>query len=50
MNKHSRQQPGEHAVNWDGRDSRGRVVPPGVYFYHLQTAVGSDTRRAILVR
>jgi hypothetical protein len=45
-----KQQVGEHVVNWDGRDGRGRVVPPGVYFYHLQTADGSDTRRAVLVR
>ncbi len=50
MNKHSRQQPGEHAANWDGTDGRSRVVPQGVYFYHLQTADGSDTRRAVLVR
>ncbi len=45
-----KQQVGEHVVKWDGRDSRGRVVPPGVYFYHLRTANGSDTRRAVLVR
>jgi hypothetical protein len=45
-----KQQVGEHVVKWDGRDSRGRVAPPGVYFYHLQTANGSDTRRAVLVR
>jgi hypothetical protein len=45
-----KQQVGEHVVKWDGRDGRGRVVPPGVYFYHLQTADGSDTRRAVLVK
>jgi hypothetical protein len=44
------QQAGEHVVRWDGRDARGRLVPPGVYFYRLQTAVGSDTRRSVLVR
>jgi hypothetical protein len=45
-----KQQVGEHVVKWDGKDGRGRVVPPGVYFYHLQTANGADTRRAVLVR
>jgi hypothetical protein len=45
-----RQQVGEHVVRWDGRDTRGRTVVPGVYFYRLRTADGSDTRRAVLVK
>jgi len=28
--------PGEHAVDWDGRDERGRPVTSGVYFYRLE--------------
>ncbi len=45
-----KQRAGEHEVRWNGRDTRGRTVVPGVYFYHLQTEDGSDTRRAVLVR
>ena len=26
---------GAHTAQWDGRDSRGQVVPAGVYFYRL---------------
>jgi len=28
---------GSHAVTWDGRDSLGRPVADGVYFYHLRS-------------
>ncbi|MBD3222741.1 T9SS type A sorting domain-containing protein [bacterium] len=28
---------GEHAVVWDGRDTRGNAVPSGTYLYRLQT-------------
>jgi hypothetical protein len=40
--------PGEHALEWDGRDAHGVPVPPGVYLYRLQ-APGLD-RRGKLVR
>jgi hypothetical protein len=33
--------PGAATVRWDGRDSQGRRVPAGMYFYHLK--VGSHT-------
>lgn len=29
--------PGEHAIAWDGRDSAGRRLPPGVYLARLVT-------------
>jgi hypothetical protein len=45
-----KQQAGEHAVLWDGKDNLGRTVAPGVYFYRLRTTSGSETRRAVLVR
>lgn len=28
---------GAHALEWDGRDTRGQRVAPGVYFYRLRT-------------
>ena len=33
--------PGQHFVEWDGRNERGNRVSSGVYFYHLD--VGSKT-------
>ena len=32
---------GELAVDWDGRDEAGNLVPPGIYMYRL--FVDSDT-------
>lgn len=29
---------GEHAADWDGRDEQGRLLPEGVYWFHLSTA------------
>jgi len=44
------QEPGFHSVRWDGRDSRGRAVAAGVYFYRLTTGGFAETWRAVLVR
>lgn len=33
---------GEHWTPWDGRDDKGRLVPDGVYWYHLETATGGE--------
>jgi hypothetical protein len=38
---------GPHALTWDGRDDRRRLVPAGAYFYRL-TAGASVTARRIL--
>jgi hypothetical protein len=37
-------------LGWDGRDTRGRVVSPGVYFLRLDTVAGSATAPAVFVR
>ncbi len=39
---------GVRSVRWDGRDSAGRNVPPGVYSAYLRA--GGSTARAALVR
>ena len=26
---------GEHGLTWNGRDDRGRAIPPGIYFVRL---------------
>lgn len=43
-----RQQAGEHQVEWDGRDSGGRTLDPGMYFYRLNVdGRASEARKAI---
>jgi len=43
---------GEEAqlVNWDGRDSSGRIVRAGVYLIRVSSRQGSTVARAVLVR
>jgi|GEM_PF-3424539 len=40
---------GNHSIPWDGRDTRGKKVPAGVYFIHMKTAKFSAVRKAILL-
>jgi hypothetical protein len=42
--------PGEHAVEWDGRDDLGADVAAGVYMYRLSLADHEDSRKMILIR
>ena len=37
-------------LTWDGKDENNRNVPDGLYFYRLETASGSITRKLLLVR
>ena len=39
---------GRYAVHWDGRNEGGRMLASGLYFYRLQTPVGSQTRKLLL--
>ncbi|HUU46537.1 MAG TPA: FlgD immunoglobulin-like domain containing protein [Acidobacteriota bacterium] len=41
---------GDHIVNWDGRDSQGRQVASGHYFYRMRTDRGALTRRLIVIK
>jgi len=41
---------GDHDIQWDGRDSQGRAVPSGVYFYRLRAAGLQYTRAATLIK
>jgi len=38
---------GHHTVLWDGRDISGNLVPPGVYFYRIETGKWRATGKAI---
>lgn len=41
---------GFHSVEWDGSDSRGRMLPSGVYFCRLLSEQTSVTRKMILLK
>ena len=41
---------GPNCAVWDGRDSGGATVASGVYFYRMETAVGSLTRKLVFVK
>jgi len=43
-------QAGEHSVDWDGRDSAGRAVPSGEYFFRVEIGDRVETRKAMLLR
>ena len=43
-----RYEPGLHRIEWDLRDARGRIVPPGIYAYRL-VAGGSTAKRKLVV-
>lgn len=41
---------GEHIVAWNGQDAEGRAVASGVYFYRLEAAGSTQSKRMVLVR
>ncbi len=41
---------GANTLLWDGRDDTGANVGSGVYYYRLETASGSATRKMVLVK
>ena len=41
---------GAHMVSWDGLDAHGRSVSNGVYYYRLQTADQTLTRKMAVLR
>jgi hypothetical protein len=41
---------GVTSLEWDGRDSRGRRLPNGLYFYSLSTSDGTVTRKLSVAR
>ena len=45
----SDQAAGAYQVTWDGRDTHGNRVASGIYFYQMETAVGIETRRMVLM-
>jgi hypothetical protein len=41
---------GPHVITWDGRDSRGHALAPGIYFCSLQAKNQFATRKIVLIR
>ncbi|MCA9726245.1 MAG: T9SS type A sorting domain-containing protein [Candidatus Eisenbacteria bacterium] len=41
---------GDHRVEWDGRDAKGRLVPSGTYFFSASNGRGTQTRRVVVIR
>ena len=41
---------GPHVITWDGRDSRGHALAPGIYFCSLQGKNQFATRKIALIR
>ncbi|KPL20052.1 MAG: hypothetical protein AMJ92_00850 [candidate division Zixibacteria bacterium SM23_81] len=47
---HGYRNAGCYRVTWDGRDSLGRSVASGVYFYSLKATGYRETRKMVLLR
>lgn len=45
-----RREAGAYAVNWDGRDERGKELASGLYLYRLQAGGWGETRKLLLLR
>ncbi|MFQ5510416.1 MAG: FlgD immunoglobulin-like domain containing protein, partial [Candidatus Krumholzibacteriia bacterium] len=41
---------GTHRAEWDGRDTAGRSVSSGVYFYRLMGVGGTGTRKMVILK
>jgi hypothetical protein len=41
---------GIHSIDWDGLDTDGRRVPPGLYFCRLETMDGAEVHKIIVLR
>lgn len=41
---------GGHSVEWDGRDSGGRILPSGLYVIRLESGVRAESARVLMVR
>jgi len=41
---------GNHRINWNGRDSKGKVCGSGIYFYRLSTPSMNQTKKLVIVK
>jgi len=45
----TREGPGNHGDNWDGRDDDGAIVANGVYFFRVETSAGNQAFGKVVV-
>ncbi|MGB2981401.1 MAG: FlgD immunoglobulin-like domain containing protein, partial [Candidatus Zixiibacteriota bacterium] len=45
-----RQSAGRHTLNWDGRDTGGRLLSSGIYLYRLEAGQFHQTRKMTLMK
>ena len=48
--QHAAREAGRYQVKWQGKDNSGVDLASGIYFYRLQTAYGTITRRLLLLK
>jgi hypothetical protein len=41
---------GRHSIEWDGRNDDGASLSSGVYFYRVQSRLGTETRKMTLLK
>ena len=46
----ARQYAGTHSIMWNGKNKNGQRVPPGIYFYRIETQYASYARKMTLLR
>lgn len=39
-----------YQVTWDGRNDDGRPMPSGIFFYRIETPVGSEMKKMVLLK
>ncbi|MBN1213554.1 MAG: T9SS type A sorting domain-containing protein [candidate division Zixibacteria bacterium] len=44
------QAPGDYTIQWNGRDSNGREMSSGIYFYKLETGLYSESKKMVLLK
>jgi hypothetical protein len=44
------QKAGQHRVQWDGKDEKGKEVSSGIYLYRIKTDQFSQTKKMVLLR
>ncbi|MGB8656242.1 MAG: FlgD immunoglobulin-like domain containing protein [Candidatus Zixiibacteriota bacterium] len=45
-----RQMPGSHSVAWDGKNTEGKPVSSGIYFYKVEVNGVSQTKKMVLLK
>ena len=41
---------GNHTLTWNAKDSNGKKVPAGTYFYHIETKDNTATGKLVIIR